>query len=248
MAQEIHREERAHPVGARQARLPRIHADARTPAEPGRVYRKISYGPLLDVFMLDMRTYRGPNAANARRATARQPYFLGAAQTRLAQARARATRRATWKVIAADMPIGLSWSTTRPQWGSKPSPKATARRADVSWRSPICFRSSSTPASATRSGSPPTCTTPPRTTTIPNKAAFQDFEPFWEFVSGPIHAGTFGPNALDKTFGPQLVYVKGTEQGAGPEPAAELRAAVLRSCCHRRRHRGDDRDPQGRRR
>ena len=33
-------------------------------AEPGRVYRKISYGPLLDVFMLDMRTYRGPNGDN----------------------------------------------------------------------------------------------------------------------------------------------------------------------------------------
>ena len=29
--------------------------------EPGRVYRKIAYGPLLDVFMLDMRSYRGPN-------------------------------------------------------------------------------------------------------------------------------------------------------------------------------------------
>ena len=27
----------------------------------------------------------------------------------------------------------------------------------------------------------------------PNKAVFQDFEPFWEFVSGPIHAGSFGP-------------------------------------------------------
>ena len=36
------------------------------PAEPGRVYRKISYGPLLDVFMLDMRSYRGPNAENMR--------------------------------------------------------------------------------------------------------------------------------------------------------------------------------------
>ena len=32
-----------------------------TQAEAGRVYRKISYGPLLDVFMLDMRSYRGPN-------------------------------------------------------------------------------------------------------------------------------------------------------------------------------------------
>jgi len=42
----------------------------------------------------------------------------------------------------------------------------------------------------------------------PNKAVFQDFEPFWEFVSGPLHAGTFGPNELDNTFGPQLVYIK----------------------------------------
>src|SRR5262249_4286255 len=31
------------------------------PGEAGRVYRKVSYGPLLDVFLLDMRSYRGPN-------------------------------------------------------------------------------------------------------------------------------------------------------------------------------------------
>ena len=42
----------------------------------------------------------------------------------------------------------------------------------------------------------------------PNKAAFQDFDPFWEFVSGPIHAGTGFQNAIDLTFGPQVVYVK----------------------------------------
>ena len=42
----------------------------------------------------------------------------------------------------------------------------------------------------------------------PDKAVFQDFEPFWEFVSGPIHAGSFPQNALDNTFGPQRVYVK----------------------------------------
>ena len=32
-----------------------------TLAETGRIYRKISYGPLLDIFLLDMRSYRGPN-------------------------------------------------------------------------------------------------------------------------------------------------------------------------------------------
>ena len=58
----------------------------------------------------------------------------------------------------------------------------------------------------------------------PDKAQFQDFEPFWEFVSGPLHAGTFGPNALDNTFGPQLRYVKApsAEQGQNLPPAAGM--------------------------
>ncbi|HWA49232.1 MAG TPA: alkaline phosphatase D family protein, partial [Dongiaceae bacterium] len=47
----------------------------------------------------------------------------------------------------------------------------------------------------------------------PNKAAFQQFDPFWEFVSGPIHAGTFGPNDLDMTFGPEAKFVKAPEAG-----------------------------------
>ena len=58
----------------------------------------------------------------------------------------------------------------------------------------------------------------------PDKAAFQDFEPFWEFVSGPIHAGTFGPNPLDGTFGPELKFIKAPakEQGVNLPPSAGL--------------------------
>jgi alkaline phosphatase D len=41
----------------------------------------------------------------------------------------------------------------------------------------------------------------------PARAAIQDFTPFWEFVSGPAHAGAFGPNALDGTFGPRTAFV-----------------------------------------
>lgn len=52
----------------------------------------------------------------------------------------------------------------------------------------------------------------------PNKAQFQDFDPFWEFVSGPLHAGTFGPNELDNTFGPQVKYVKAPEDGQANLP------------------------------
>jgi len=44
-------------------------------AEPGRVYRKIPYGPLLDVFMLDMRSYRGPNGEGNQETYAPRPIF-----------------------------------------------------------------------------------------------------------------------------------------------------------------------------
>ena len=41
----------------------------------------------------------------------------------------------------------------------------------------------------------------------PDRAAYQDFAPFWEFVSGPLNAGAFGPNTLDRTFGPAADFV-----------------------------------------
>jgi alkaline phosphatase D len=47
----------------------------------------------------------------------------------------------------------------------------------------------------------------------PNQAQFQDFAPFWEFVSGPVHAGSFGPNQLDNTFGPEVRFVKAPPEG-----------------------------------
>ena len=45
--------------------------------EPGRVYRTIKYGPLLDVFMLDERSYRGPNGPNDQTEYGPDAYFLG---------------------------------------------------------------------------------------------------------------------------------------------------------------------------
>jgi alkaline phosphatase D len=53
---------------------------------------------------------------------------------------------------------------------------------------------------------------------------FQDFDPFWEFVSGPLHAGTWGPGQLDNTFGPVAMYQKGCtpEQGENLAPCFGL--------------------------
>ena len=49
---------------ARHAGLPGDDADrAFDPAQPGRIFRKIPYGRLLDVFFVDLRSYRGPTRA-----------------------------------------------------------------------------------------------------------------------------------------------------------------------------------------
>ena len=58
----------------------------------------------------------------------------------------------------------------------------------------------------------------------PNRAVFQDFEPFWEFVSGPIHAGTWTPVEMEHTFGPRVVFLKASskEQGENLAPCFGL--------------------------
>jgi alkaline phosphatase D len=49
----------------------------------------------------------------------------------------------------------------------------------------------------------------------PTRARFTQFDPFWEFVAGPLHAGTFGPNELDRTFGPEVKF-NGVPAGMKP--------------------------------
>jgi alkaline phosphatase D len=194
-------------------------------AEPGRVYRKISYGPLLDVFMLDMRSYRGPNGEDKEEVYSPAAYFLGPAQVAWLK-RELQNSRATWKVIAADMPISLvvvydgdrKWGIEAIAQGDNGPPRGRELEiADL-----LSF--------IKRAGIRNTLwlTADVHYTAAhyydPNKAVFQDFEPFWEFVSGPIHAGTFGPNELDKTFGPEAVFVKAPskEQGQNLPPSFGL--------------------------
>jgi alkaline phosphatase D len=52
----------------------------------------------------------------------------------------------------------------------------------------------------------------------PARARFNAFRPFWEFVAGPLHAGTGSPNALDDTFGPEVRFVSVQPRGTGMWP------------------------------
>src|SRR5262249_41548918 len=42
----------------------------------------------------------------------------------------------------------------------------------------------------------------------PSQARFTEFLPFWEFVSGPLHASASPPSKIDDTFGPQMMFQK----------------------------------------
>src|SRR5262245_26496428 len=177
--------------------------------ESQRVYRRYSYGPLLELFVLDMRSYRGPNSANLETTPSPQTAFLGPEQLEWLKAGLDSSR-AVWKVVAADMPLGLNvgdgltpeglakWEAVAN--GENGSPKGRElefvdlfsflkqrRVRNVVWLTAdvhYCAAHLYDPA----------------------KAVFRDFDPFWEFVAGPLNAGTFGPNGLDGTFGPQVVF------------------------------------------
>ena len=190
-----------------------------TPSEPGRVYRHVSYGPLLDIFFLDLRSYRGPNSDNMQDSLSDESRILGAEQVAWLQ-RALARSDATWKVIASDMPLGLVVGGGQEAVANGDNGPARGRELELAGL--LRFIKSEGIANVVWLTADVHYTAAHYYS--PDKAQFQDFAPFWEFVSGPIHAGTFGPNDLDMTFGPEVRFVKGpgADQGQNLPPSDGL--------------------------
>jgi alkaline phosphatase D len=173
------------------------------PITPGRLYRHFSLGPLLDVFKLDMRTYKDVNDGNTYADPRRG--LLGSEQREWL---IRSLRRsdATWKVIANDLPLGLVVP-------DGPAAQEGVAQGDPGRPLGRELEFADVLRSAHRHGVTGIVllTADVHYTAAhhydPARAALDDFAPFWEFVSGPANAGGFGPNALDATFGPRAVFV-----------------------------------------
>lgn len=190
-----------------------------TPAEPGRIYRKIAYGPLLDIFFLDLRSYRAANGDGMEAEMVDSARLLGADQIAWLKRELEASA-ATWKVIACDMPIGLIvWDNFKERKGVEAiangdhgAPKGRELEIadllrfirDKAVKNTVWLTADVHYTAAHHYS--------------PDRAEAQDFLPFWEFVSGPLHAGTFGPSELDKTFGPEVRYVKAPPAGQSNLP------------------------------
>lgn len=180
-------------------------------AVDGRVYRRMPFGPHVEVFVLDMRSHRGRNTGND---GAPEP-ILGEAQARWL-VDALASSRATWKIVQSDMPLGVLVPDGDTAWeavaNGRPGPPR-GRESEIagvlaglhrrSVRNVVWVTADVHYTAAHHYA--------------PERAAFDGFDPFWEFVSGPLHAGAFGPNELDPTFGPRAEFVRGPDRdGASP--------------------------------
>ncbi len=172
--------------------------------DPERIYRSFRYGPLLDLFLLDERTYRGPNTANRQAAAGGETAFLGRGQLDWLKQALRASR-ATWKVISSDMPIGITVRDGPDRFEAVANGDGPALGRELEIAELLRFLKASRIRNVVWiTGDIHYCAAHYYD---PARAQFTGFDPFWEFVAGPIHAGTFGPGRLDNTFGPQLKFL-----------------------------------------
>jgi alkaline phosphatase D len=184
-----------------------------------RLYRRVPYGPLLDVFVVDVRSHRGPNSRNQQRERGPDTALLGDSQLAWLARDLRASR-ATWKVICAGMPLGLvvgdgSDARGRPFCENAANGSGPPRGRELEVAELLSF------IKRERIENVVWITADVHYTAAhhysPERARFRDFTPFWEFVAGPANAGSYGPNLTDDTFGIQVVFQKAPpEQGLSP--------------------------------
>ena len=141
--------------------------------------------------------------------------------------------RATWKVIASDMPLSIVVPDLNPDvpkdtfeaWANADDGPPLGRELELAGllafikanriSNVVWLTADVHYASATRYD--------------PARARFTDFTPFWEFVAGPINAGTFGPGQIDQTFGPDVRYrsvPEGMKQNRPPSEGMQYYGAV----------------------
>jgi alkaline phosphatase D len=182
-----------------------------------RIYRRVPYGPLLDVFVLDGRSYRGANSHNRQERPGPDIAFLGGRQLAWLKSELAASR-AVWKVVSCDMPIGLVIGDGRDAEG-RPRFEAVANGDGPPLGRELEFADLFGFMKERAIRNVIWITADVHYTAAhyydPGRARFDSFDPFWEFVSGPLNAGSFPPGPLDDTFGPQVMFRK-----APPSPNA----------------------------
>ncbi|HEU0177139.1 MAG TPA: alkaline phosphatase D family protein [Blastocatellia bacterium] len=180
--------------------------------DPERICRAFGYGPLLDIFMLDERSYRGPNTPNRQTAASDETAFLGAEQMAWVKQSLLASK-ARWKVIASDMPIGIIVKDGPANFEAFANGNGPAMGRELELAELLRFiKRNKIKNVVWLTADVHYCAAHYYD---PAKAQFTDFDPFWEFVAGPLNAGAFPPGEMDDTFGPDVKFT-GTQKGMKP--------------------------------
>jgi alkaline phosphatase D len=191
----------------------------------GPMYRSVKWGPLLELFLLDGRSHRTQNDPPPTYAAS----LLGDAQVAwLESGLARST--ATWKIVACDMPIGLVVSESNGEGGEAYDGFANIdgppreRELELARlltalkkrgvKNIVWLTADVHYAAAHRYD--------------PARAAYKDFDGFWEFVAGPMHATSFPRKPLDDTFGPEVVYASAGSSTLGSPATGAQSFGVVR--------------------
>jgi len=169
------------------------------------MYRQVSYGPGLDLFILDGRSFRGSNAREGQisESASEASAMLGPTQLEWLK-RSLSASRALWKLVVCPQPLALMVGSRDGGYDgfSSGTSGATGRElellsllrhlyrervegvvwlsADVHYAAAHHFH--------------------------PERSELGEFNPFWEFVAGPINAATLGPKRIDPTFGPRVDF------------------------------------------
>ena len=171
------------------------------PIRGEQIFRNYNYGRHLELFLLDERSFRGGNDQN----TLPNLEMLGAEQLQWLKQSLKATP-ATWKVIVTHDPLSIvtGGSGDYDAW-AQGDELVLGREAQLrDLLSFIKVESIENVVFITAD-----VHFPAAISYDPKGAMFQDFNPFWEFVIGPIHAGAFAPSGnlpLDPSFGPSYEF------------------------------------------
>ncbi|MCW5802935.1 MAG: alkaline phosphatase D family protein [Deltaproteobacteria bacterium] len=185
------------------------------PITRGPVNRVIRHGPLLDVVVVDCRSFRSANDANLDHPRA----MLGGPQaTWLVETLAASTAR--WKIVACDQPFTMQVTdgpNAQEGWANTDHGPPRGREVELArilaglhaqrTRNVVWVTADVHFAAAHHCD--------------PTRARFADFDPFWQFIAGPIHAGTFRTDPLDATFGPEVKFEWMPDEGKGNLPPSD---------------------------
>lgn len=167
------------------------------------IYRSQKFGKHLEIFFPDYRSFRDPNPDNTNEDIAG---MMGPEQTEWLKNSLKAST-ATWKVISSHDPFGIVTGSEGDfdSYGNS-DPKILGRELEFKELLSFIEKEGITGIVSLTSDVHFTA----HVNLHPDRAEgnFTNFRPMDEFVIGPIHAGSFGPNYMDTSFGAEYQYGK----------------------------------------